>query len=111
MEGNSLNVGAEEGEPQLDIIEKQSVSAERKAGRLGGWPVCHQPHSSVSRPGLIVREGAKRVGASAKEALGQRNRFLFRKTRGSGKRCENTELRLPGQNDGVRQSVIGCIAD
>ena len=30
MEGNSLNIGAEKREPQLDIIEKQSVSAEPK---------------------------------------------------------------------------------
>ena len=102
MEKDALDVLPDEGKSHLDIVKEERVSTEWKARGRRGWTARYHWRSNVSRPGLVVRKRAQRIGAASEKSFWQRNRFLIAESRRRGKRADDTELGLPGQGDGSR---------
>ena len=76
VEKHAVDVGADKRETQLDVVVEQRVPTQRESGRLRCGTAGDQGGSRIPWPGLVEREGAQGVGATAKEPLGERNGFL-----------------------------------
>src|SRR5579872_129198 len=107
---HALYVVADERKAHLDVIDEQSISAQREAGGRAGHAAGNKRGPKVERPRLVVRECAQGVRASRKEPLRQGNGFSGTNPRGSRIGLYQAELCLPGEDQVFGQGVIGCIA-